>query len=45
MATIPSQSAQETPGVESVEERFRRLAAIWEAETLVLSNPNRITGN
>jgi hypothetical protein len=45
MATIPAQNAQESPGAESVEQRFRRLAAIWEAETLVLSNPNAITSH
>jgi len=45
MATIPAQNAQETPGVESTEQRFRRLTAIWEAETLVLSNPNLIANH
>jgi hypothetical protein len=45
MTTIPAQNAQDTQGVESVEQRFRRLAAIWDAETLVLSNPNLITNH
>ncbi len=45
MTTIPAQNAQDKQGVESVEQRFRQLAAIWEAETLVLSNPNLITNH
>jgi len=45
MATIPVQNSQETPVVENAEQRYRRLAAIWEAETLVLSNPNLITNH
>ena len=42
MATIPVQEALETQPVESLEQRFRRLEAIWEAETLFLSDAHRI---
>jgi hypothetical protein len=31
-----------SPPTETVEQRFRRLAAQWEADTLVLSNPRLI---
>jgi hypothetical protein len=39
----PVSNAPETPPPESVEQRFRRLEAAWEADTLVLSDPTRIT--
>jgi hypothetical protein len=45
MPTIPAQDVPETPPGESVEQRFRRFAAVWETETLVLSNPNLISGH
>jgi hypothetical protein len=43
MNTTPVSNAPESPPAESVEQRFRRLEAIWEADTLVLSDPVRIT--
>ena len=45
MPAQPVPGSPETLPAESVEQRFRRLEAIWEAETLVLSNPNLITGH
>jgi hypothetical protein len=33
------------PPAETLEERFRRLAAIWEAETWFYSDPDKITGH
>lgn len=38
MATVPVQPAPETPAGESIEQRFRRLAAVWDAETQYLSS-------
>src|SRR4051794_33253629 len=45
MPVTPTPNAQESGFAESVEQQFRRLAAIWETETLVLSNVNRITNH
>ncbi len=42
MATLPVRDTPEAAGVESVEQRFRRLEALWEAETLVISDAHRI---
>ncbi len=42
MATLPAHDTPEAAGVESVEQRFRRLEARWEAETRVLSDAHRI---
>jgi hypothetical protein len=39
---IPMRTPPETPPAESVEQRFRRLAAIWEAETRYLSDAHLI---
>ncbi len=41
MVTVPAQSTAETPS-ETVEQRFRRLEAIWQAETWYYSNPDKI---
>ena len=41
----PTQSPPEASSAESVEQRFRRLEAVWEADTLVLSDPTRITAH
>src|SRR4051794_3564044 len=40
--TTPLSRAPETVPAESVEQRFRRLEAIWEEETLYLSDAHRI---
>ncbi len=45
MAAIPTPNTQKPAVEENLEQRFRRLAAIWEAETLVLSNVNLITNH
>ena len=42
MATAPVQHTPETSSAETVEQRFRRLESICEADTTVLSNPNLI---
>jgi hypothetical protein len=42
MATTPKQQTAETQATESIEQRFRRLEAIWEADTLYLSNARKI---
>jgi hypothetical protein len=42
MATTPAHKTAEEPVEESVEQRFQRLAAIWEAETHYLSDAHRI---
>src|SRR5262245_14514373 len=41
--TTPTHSPPDTPPVESLEQQFRRLEAAWKADTLVLSDPTRIT--
>ena len=45
MTTTPVSNAPAARPEESVEERLRRLEAIWEAETLVFSDPARITAH
>jgi hypothetical protein len=40
--TTPTRTPPEKPTGESVEQRFRRLEAVWEAETLYLSDAHRI---
>jgi hypothetical protein len=42
MTRIPVQSAADGQATESIEQRFRRLEAIWEAETLFLSDAHKI---
>ncbi len=44
MSTIPVKpiAAPDPTPAETVEQRFRRLAAVWEAETLYLSDAGRI---
>ena len=42
MATIPAQHTLAAQPLESLEQCFRRLEAIWEAETLFLSDAHRI---
>ena len=42
MATAPVKESPGIPPGETVEQRFRRLEAAWEADTMVLSNPNLI---
>jgi hypothetical protein len=43
MATLPVQDTSASANRETVEQRFRRLEAAWEADTLVLSDAHRIT--
>src|SRR6516162_7417276 len=45
MTTTPVTNVPTARSDESVEERLRRLEAIWDAETLVLSDPARITAH
>ena len=42
MATAPVQQAPESAPAETVEQRFRRLEALWESDTMVLSDANKI---
>jgi hypothetical protein len=42
MATAPVKNVPDTDAVESVEKRFRHLEAVWEAETLYLSDAHKI---
>jgi hypothetical protein len=39
---IPAQSPPRVPPAETVEQRFRRLEAQWQADTQFLSDPRRI---
>ena len=45
MATIPVQPTPRTPASETIEQRFRRLEAVWKADTAFLSDANRIIGH
>jgi hypothetical protein len=45
MATVPVKRPAAKAPAESVEERFRRLEAIWTRETGFLSNPDEIIGH
>ena len=42
MANAPVQKAPDAPPLETIEQRFRRLGAIWEAETMFLSDTHKI---
>src|SRR3954468_21378689 len=42
MATSPVPGTSEPAPAENTEQRFRRLAAVWEAETMYLSDAHRI---
>lgn len=42
MAATPVQKPPTVTPIEGIEQRFRRLEAQWEAETLVLSDPGKI---
>src|SRR5688572_18008802 len=42
MSTVPPPDVAEPPRSDSTEERFRLLAAAWEADTLYLSDAHRI---
>ncbi len=42
MATVPTRPTPETPLTETVEQRFRRLKTVWEADTLYLSSTTDI---
>ena len=45
MAPVPVPNTPKAPQAETVEQRLRRLEAAWEADTLVLSDPDRIIGH
>lgn len=45
MATIPVKPTPDTPPAETVEERFRRLEAAWESDTMYLSDTTRIVNH
>src|SRR5438874_12850596 len=42
MSTVPVRNSPDAQAEENVEQQFRRLEAIWEAETLFLSDAHRI---
>ena len=42
MATVPVQDVHAVAPIESVEYRFRKLEAVWEAETMFLSDAQKI---
>jgi len=42
MATIPDQLTLDAQPIDTLEQRFRRLEAIWERETLYLSDAHQI---
>ena len=45
MASVPVKPAPATPPHETVEEHFRRLAALWHAETAYLSSTTDLVGH
>ncbi len=45
MPATPAEEPTLVPPIESVEQRFRRLEAQWQAETRVLSDPGKIMGH
>ncbi len=45
MFTLPANTALQAQPGETVEQRFRRLQAIWEADTCVYSDPAKIMGH
>lgn len=45
MSTLPVQNAPQTTLTETIEQRFRRLEAVWLADTYVLSSFTRIVGH
>lgn len=45
MATVPIRETSDAPPVETVEERFRRLEAIWRAETGHHSSTTKIVNH
>jgi len=45
MAILPVSHSLDAPPAETIEQRLRRLQAVWEEETCVLSNPDAITGH
>ena len=42
MSTVPVRNSLDAASEENVEQRFRRLQAVWEAETQFLSDAHRI---
>jgi hypothetical protein len=42
MATLPVKSAPDAKAGETIEQRFRRLEAVWESATLYLSDAHKI---
>jgi len=45
MFTLPANTALQAQPGETVEQRFRRLEAIWEADTCAYSDPAKIMGH
>jgi hypothetical protein len=45
MAAVPAGPTHETQPGETVEQRFRRLEAVWYAETCAYSDPAKIMGH
>jgi len=45
MSTIPTTPTPQTPPAETVEERFRRLAAVWVAETAHVSSSSDLVAH
>ncbi len=45
MATVPAKARPDAPSLETVEQRFRRLEAVWEAETAYLSSHTEIVAH
>jgi hypothetical protein len=43
MATLPVKKAPDDKAVETIEQRFRRLEAVWESATMFLSDAHKIT--
>ena len=45
MATIPTENTPHAQDAAAIERRFRELEAAWDADTLVLSDADRIIGH
>lgn len=45
MATAPVHEPPPVASINEIEQRFRRLEAQWQADTLVLSDPGKIMGH
>lgn len=45
MSTVPARQSQAPEPAESVEERFRRLAAVWRTDTAYISSTSELTAH